>query len=86
MKKRIEVLIYDFYNNKDTIYVSIFEAAKTIETDTKTILDKSDSNIQKIIPFKGRYAITKLSKGQTKQDHINRIESAKTNIDKGLEK
>lgn len=85
-KKRIEVLIYDFYNDKDTLYLSIVEAAKAIETDTKTIWVKSNINDDKIIPFRGRYVITKLSEGLTKQDHINRVESAKANLDKGREK
>ena len=85
-KKRIEVLVYDFYNNKETLYASIAEAAKDLEIDTKTVWQKSTIDNKEIIPFKGRYIITKLSDGQTKQDHINRIESAKTNIDKGLEK
>jgi hypothetical protein len=85
-KKRIEVLVYDFYNNKETLYASIAEAAKDLEIDTKTVWQKSTIDNKEIIPFKGRYIITKLSDGQTKQDHINRIESAKINLDKGLEK
>lgn len=85
-KKRIEVCIYDFYNDKDTLYDSIAEAAKAIETDTKTIWAKFNTNDKEIIPFRGRYVITKLSEGQTKQDHIRRIESAKANLNIGLEK
>ena len=82
-EKRIEVFIFDFDNNEDTLYPSIIEAAEAIGTDTKTIWEKSKTNVKAIIPFKGRYVITKLSEGQTKQDHLKRIELAKPHLDKG---
>ena len=85
-KKRIEVLIHDYYNNKNTLYGSIVEAAKAIKTGTKTIWDKSIINNKDITPFRGRYVITKLSEEEYEYERkrsdrgIRGYEKTKPNI------
>lgn len=84
-QKRIEVMIYDFEEGINNLYASVTEAAKAINTDTKTIWIKSNIDNKEVVPFRGRYVITKLSEGLTKENHLSRVELTENNLTKGLE-
>ena len=62
------------------------DAAKSIESNSKTLLDKEKYEIKSkdIISFKEKYVITILREEVTREDHLQRVELSKNNLSKGL--